>query len=138
MREHQLLSIRIIERCSVQLAAQVKGREEIRLQQSFDMWQLGMLVYQMASQPWPWAKPYWLNPGSGGALSDDEILQMLITYNRSADNPKRAKLPHERQPLEIESLRLVVDNLLTPTAEARWTSETLRLHLEMHATTSAR
>lgn len=43
-------------------------------------------------------------------------------------------LPHEAKPLQNDTLRQIVEKLLTPAPEARWTSEDLRVHLELNTT----
>lgn len=58
------------------MAHLVRSGGDVPLAFSFDMWQLGMLVYQLASQPWPYARAYWPEPGTPGAYTDDQILQV--------------------------------------------------------------
>lgn len=118
----------------MQLAQLVARGEPCEMRSSFDMWQLGMLLYQLASQPWPYRMTYW---DTAPELGDDDILELLILYSKTdtpANDPNRALLPHERSPLEHPPLREVISNLLAPTAAARWTSEQLRVFLELNTT----
>ena len=111
----------------VQLADEVWRQAQVRMQPPFDMWHLGMLLYRLASQPWPYTQPYW--PPS---LSDAHVLARLSQFH--AGSAGRPLLPHEEAPLSNAVLHEVVSNLLAPTAEARWSAERLRKHLELNTT----
>jgi hypothetical protein len=78
-------------------------------------------------------------------LCDDAVLQRLLTFHRSAQGSSNGscshggghqavemheKLPHERVALADDALDYIVQHLLTPTAQARWTSEQLGIHLD--------
>ena len=101
---------------------------------SFDMWQLGMLLYQLATQPWPFSTSYW---DTIPDITDAKILAMLSAYAKTdtpAADPQRQLLPHERRPPAHGPLSDVICNLLAPSAEARWSSERLRTFLELNTT----
>jgi hypothetical protein len=125
----------------VQLATATINEKNPSMEYSFDMWQLGMLIYQLASQPWPYTEPYWGRVGGGSttSLTDAAILQRLFDYHHrdgpeGRRNAARVLLPHEAKPLQNNLLRLIVNNLLAPTAQGRWTSDQLRIYLDLHAT----
>jgi hypothetical protein len=42
----------------VQMASNVIEGAGVPIQPSYDMWQLGMLLYRLGSQPWPYAADY--------------------------------------------------------------------------------
>jgi hypothetical protein len=119
----------------VQLAADIQQKKDVKLEPSFDMWQLGMLVYQLAVQEWPWARPYWSQPlDCCSALPDAEILRRLVDYHQHPKSKQRAQLPHEARPLQDGGLRVIVEKLLTPHPGERWSSEALRHHLDLYNT----
>jgi hypothetical protein len=124
----------------VQLALDAINKNPAVMKHSFDMWQLGMLIYQLASQPWPYTATYWDGGGEGSTthLTDSSILKRLIDFHHDTPerpcNPARDLLPHEAKPLKNKLLCLIVHNLLSPTAEARWSCADLLVYLDVNAT----
>jgi hypothetical protein len=137
------------------MARKVQRGDGVPLDPAYDMWQFGMLVYQLASQPWPYEHEYWDTPAPAAPPhapaaapppeSDEDVLSRLAAYASSSNGAAvngaahggggaRVLLPHEAAPLRNETLRYIVDQLLAPSAAARWSSEQLRVHLELNTT----
>ena len=96
----------------MQLAAARLRNEPVVLQPSFDMWQLGTFVYEVAT-----GKPYW--PTS---MTDLNILNTLADTN--------APLPHEERPVNTELVQRILSQLLTRSASHRLSAESLKKLLD--------
>lgn len=145
---------------ALQAALQAQTGAPIVVAPAHDMWQLGMLVHTLASQPWPYSMPFW---GARTAaehaasalgqpqherscmLPDGEILLRLAAYevapqpgrqpsgtlNVSGPAHERQPMPHEQRTIGNEALQQIADGLLAPDPAERWTSERLRAELEL-------
>lgn len=105
---------------SVQLAPQMLSTHDttIRLSPAYDMWQLGMLVYEALAQ-----ESYWPQ-----GLLDQQILRAL-------DNPS-ALLPHEERPVHLEFVHKILLKLMHRDPEHRFSSADLIIQLEHDLATS--
>lgn len=97
----------------MQLAKQQMEGKPLKILPSFDVWQLGIMVYEAM------AGSYWAE-GS----KDAAILHALAT--ESAD------LPHEMHPLELQNMNDMLRILMSREPAERPTAEELRRVLEEH------
>ena len=98
--------------CAMQLANARLEAQPITITTAFDMWQLGTFVYEVAT-----GSPYW--PAN---TTDLQILHTLASDSQ--------KLPHEERPVQAELVRRILAQLLTRSAEARLTAESLKKLLD--------
>ena len=91
----------------VQLAPYVQSGQQAEIAFGFDLWQLGMLIYEVHS-----GEPYWGRHGSDAA-----IFETLLDSG--------AALPHESRPIKPPVMQSVVARLLTRRAEVRLTAQQL-------------
>lgn len=96
----------------MQLAAARLHNGSVVLATSFDMWQLGTFVYEVAT-----GKPYW--PSS---MTDLQILNALASES--------TPLPHEERPVSTELVQRILSQLLTRKATERLTAEALKKLLD--------
>lgn len=96
----------------MQLAQALLNREHVAINMSYDMWQFGTFVYEVAT-----GKPFW--PRN---LSEQQILQVLARDS--------ARLPHEENPVPQELVQRILSQLLTRNPAHRLTAESLRKLLD--------
>jgi hypothetical protein len=84
----------------------------VAVESSYDMWQLGMFVYELSTR-----RPYWPQK-----MSDEQVLHILAT--------EQMRLPHESNPVSIDLVQRIVKQLLTRTAEARLDAVALKALLD--------
>lgn len=106
----------------MQLASKMLSTHDtkIRLSPAYDMWQLGMLVYEALSQ-----ESYWPH-----RLLDQQW-QILTTL----ENPS-ALLPHEERPVHLEFVHRILLKLMHRDPEHRFSSADLIVQLEHDLATS--
>lgn len=106
--------------CSVQLAAQMLSGHDskIRLSPAYDMWQLGILVYEALSEDSYWACH----------LSDDQILRAL-------EDPE-TMLPHEEHPVQLEFVHKILQKLMHRDPAQRFNSAALIDQLDVDLATN--
>ena len=82
------------------------------VRQSYDMWQLGVFIYELST-----GRPYWPNK-----MTDGQVLHNLAT--------PQARLPHESNPVSIDLVNRILGQLLTRDEGARLDAVALKALLD--------
>jgi hypothetical protein len=92
----------------VQVAEQVCAGQQVEITLAFDMWQLGMLIYEVHA-----GRPYW-----SAESENDTIFKDLLDPSRP--------LPHMRRPVQQRVIQNILAGLMTRTAEDRMSAVRLK------------
>lgn len=97
---------------ALQLASGRLSGSPMIVRQSYDMWQLGVFIYELST-----GRPYWPS-----RMTDGQILHNLAT--------PQARLPHESNPVSIDLVNRILGQLLTRDEGARLDAVALKALLD--------
>lgn len=97
----------------------LESEDEIKMQKSYDIWRLGILVYEVMT-----GESYWHD-----SLTDLDVLQVLA-------NPT-ALLPHEERPVGREVMQKVLVHMLERNPDTRINATDLYTMMEEEVVTAS-